>query len=246
MAWNVTTEWFDQQVKHGNYLPQEKDPTRDEIEKMIHEEIEKYDPMEHKNLEELKVLEEDDDEDEFIKQYKQKRMQEMLEYSKKAKYGKVREIRKQDYIKEVNEASKECFVVLLLHQDHIESSRVLDKILENLAMKFPTVKFLRIQATNCVHNFRDEDVPTIFIYKDGEVFRKFLPAPYYFGGSKMTADKVEWIFGSLGIIKSTLLDDPFDEQGHFVNIKKDKVKRDDESDDEEREERQNRWKIIKK
>lgn len=32
MAHGVNTEWFDLQVKHGNYLPKEKEPTLAEVQ----------------------------------------------------------------------------------------------------------------------------------------------------------------------------------------------------------------------
>ena len=110
-----------------------------------------------------------------------------------------------------------------------------------MATKYPHVKFLKIQATNCVTNFRDQDVPSIFIYKDGEMFKKFLPAPFYFGGSQMNWKKVEWIFNSLGVIKTDLVEDPFEEKDSFKMKKKTKINRDDESDSDDGKE--SRWKI---
>lgn len=238
MAYNVTTDWFDQQVKHGNYIAQEKDQTREEIEAIVREAVNNYDPLEHKNLDELDELE--DEKDDFILQaYKEKRLNELKEFAKGAKYGSVREIRKQEYKAEITECN-DVFIVLHLHQDHIELSRVLNQILINLAKKFPCVKFLRIEATNCVENFRDEDVPTVFLYRDGKIARQFLPAPFYFGGANMNWKKVEWILNSEGILKTELEEDPFEAQSEF-KIKK-KVKRDDESDSEE-ESKPSRWNI---
>lgn len=45
----VTTEWFDQQVKHGNYIPNEVKETNDEIENIVREVIENFDPMSKKH-----------------------------------------------------------------------------------------------------------------------------------------------------------------------------------------------------
>lgn len=239
MAHGVTTEWFDQQVKYGNYLPNEKQVTNDEIENIIRNEIEKYDPLENKKIEELDELEDLEDE-RIIQKYKEKRIHELQEYARGAKFGQLREIRKDDYIKEVNEASKESFVVLLLHQDYIEQSRILNEILIRLAKKFPCVKFLRIEATNCIKDFEDKSVPAIFIYKDEKVFKQFVPAPYYLGGARMTANKVEWVLSSLKVLDTDLEADPFDESS--FKIKKQKIKRDDESDSEE-ENKPNRWNI---
>lgn len=48
---------------------------------------------------------------------RQKRMQEMQQAASKEKYGEVTQISKPDFVKEVTEASKECFVVVHLYQD---------------------------------------------------------------------------------------------------------------------------------
>ena len=63
MAHGVSSEWEDIHVKLGNYLPREKQTTNDELEKIAIETLEKYDPLEKKTLDELKELEDDEDED---------------------------------------------------------------------------------------------------------------------------------------------------------------------------------------
>ena len=252
MAYNVTSEWEDIHVKLKNYLPREKEPTTDEIEKIAIEVAEKYEPLEHKKLEELNELDDDDYEDDVIKQYKEKRMAELKEFASKPKFGSVTELRKQDYITEVNNAPKDVFVVLHLYQTYVTECNVLNKVFDYLAQKFVLVKFMRIVATNCVENFQDEDCPTVFIYKNGTMFKQFLRASYFFGGKNIDWKsiillilEVEWVLSSIGILKSELLDDPF-EQNEFKPFKKDKIKRDDESDDEDRDDREYSWRILKK
>jgi len=186
MAQGVSTEWEDIHVKLGNYLPREKNPTNDEIEKVTIEALENYNPMENKNLEELNELEDSDDEDEVIKAYKEKRMQEMKEYAVKIKFGKVLELRKQDYIAEVTNAPKDVFVVLLLYQTYVENSNILSNIFDYLANKFQLVKFMKIVATNCIEKYKDDDVPGVIIYQNAKLIRQFIPAPFYFGGQNLS------------------------------------------------------------
>jgi len=171
-------------------------------------------------------------------------MQELKEFSAKPKFAKVIELRKQDYIAEVTNAPKDVYVVLHLYQTYVEASNILSKIFDNLAVKFPLVKFMRIVATNCVENFKDEDVPGVLIYQNGKLIRQFMPASYYFGGKNISWKKVEWILSSLKIVTSELEDDPFDddEPRMQINNKTKKTKRDDESDDEEKNEKEYYWK----
>jgi hypothetical protein len=185
MAWNVTTEWEDIHVKLKNYLPKEKDPTGEQMEKLAIETAERFDPLENKTLDELKIMEEDNDEDEEIRRYKEMRLAEMKEFAKKPKFGKVAEIRKQDYLSEVNNAPKDVFVVLHLYQDCVEECMILNEIFNYLSRKFILVKFLKIVANNCVENFSDSDCPAVFIYFNGKPIKQFLRANYYFGGKNM-------------------------------------------------------------
>ncbi len=48
MAHGVNTEWFDLQVKHGNYLPKEKERTLAEIQKEAQEKFEEENKLENK------------------------------------------------------------------------------------------------------------------------------------------------------------------------------------------------------
>jgi hypothetical protein len=48
MASKVTTEWFDLQVQHGNYLANEKETTLAEEQKAMREKKEEFDKLENK------------------------------------------------------------------------------------------------------------------------------------------------------------------------------------------------------
>jgi hypothetical protein len=201
MAYGVSTEWEDIQVKVGNYLPREKEATNDEIEKVAIETLEKYDPLETKTMEELVELEESDDEDEVIKAYKEKRMKEMKEFAAKPKFGKVLELRKQDYIAEVTNAPQDVYVVLLLYQTYVQNSNILSNIFDNLATKFPLVKFMRIVATNCIEKYKDADVPGVIIYQNAKLIRQFIPASYYFGGNNLSWKSISFFHNNILIFR---------------------------------------------
>lgn len=237
MANHVTTEWEDIHVKLGNYLPtEEQTASNDELQKIALEAIEKYDPLDHKNLDQLDELEDDED-DEVLRQYKEKRLKEMREFAAKPHYGKVYELKKQDFVAEVTNAPKEVYVVLHLYQDYVMDSKVLDKIFENLAKKFILVKFMRIRATNCIEGYPDNNVPGVIIYHNNALMKQFLPCTYYFGGEgHLSEKKVEWILSSLGVLKTDLEEDPFDEDdddGYKVKKDNKRKKEDFDSDSDE-------------
>ena len=253
MANHVTTEWEDIHVKLGNYVPTEKTAeSNDKIQQIAIEEMQKYDPLANKTVEQLDELEDEED-DEVLKRYKEKRIKEMKELASRPHYGKLLELRKMDYIQEVTNAPKGVYVVLHLYQEYIMDSKILDKILDSLAHRFVLVKFMRIRASECIEGFQDKDVPAVIIYHDGNLIKQLIPAAYYFGGSgKLSAEKVEWILGSLKVLKSELENDPFDDEeeaGYSSSKAHKKQKDDNESDSEEdgrKKDREYGWNFIRK
>lgn len=182
MANKVTTEWEDIHVRLGNYLPtQEKSETMAELENITLNVIENFDPLKSKTDEQIKEMVLEDEEDEFIKEYQQKRLNELKEFSKKTKFGTLIEIRRQDFVTEVNNAPSEVYVVLGLYNDSVESSLLLCKSLEFLANKFPLVKFLKIVANNCIENIREYDIPSLIIYYGGKLLKQYIPAAMVLG-----------------------------------------------------------------
>ena len=110
----------------------------------------------------------------------------MKDFAGKPKYGKVLELRKQDYIAEVTNAPKDVWVILHLYENWSEPSNILAQIFEYLAQKFPLVKFMKIIATNCVEKFNDADVPGVLVYQSARLMRSFVPATHFFGGKNLS------------------------------------------------------------
>lgn len=56
-----------------------------------------------------------------------------------------------------------------------------------LAVKYPTVKFLKSISTTCVPNYPDKNLPTIFVYFEGEM-KKQIVGSLEFRGPNLTLD----------------------------------------------------------
>lgn len=173
MAHGVTSEWEDIHVKLGNWEARPTEISQAELNKQAIEKAEQFDPLANKNLEELKELEDDFDDD-FLEQYKKKRLEEIKSASLKPQFGDVVEISKQDYVNEVTNAPKDVYVILHLHQDYVESSCRLDMIFGELAKNYIHHKFLRIKADRCIEKFPDAKVPTLIIYKSGDLLHNII------------------------------------------------------------------------
>ena len=75
------------------------------------------------------------------------------------------------------------------------------------AAKNPNVKFLKSISTTCIPNYPDRNLPTLFVYYEGEM-KKQLAGPHNFRGMNMTSDEFEYILSKTGAIKTEIKSDP--------------------------------------
>ncbi|GAA5993405.1 hypothetical protein JCM10908_002650 [Rhodotorula pacifica] len=97
----------------------------------------------------------------------------------KRKFGRVYPIGKVDYKREVTEASNEELpgepegwgtgVVCVLFKDTVPESKKLMPIINELASLYPSTKFVSIVSDHCIENYPDKNVPTMIIYRKGQM-----------------------------------------------------------------------------
>lgn len=106
---NETTEWDDLQRKFGNLPPLPKEVKEEEIYLQTIDKLENENALEKKSLNELKLLEEDCVDEEYLKiiqKYKNDRINETRKNRALEVFGDVYEISKDNFITHVNETSK--------------------------------------------------------------------------------------------------------------------------------------------
>ncbi|XP_064383515.1 phosducin-like protein 3 [Halichondria panicea] len=205
------TQWNDVLRSKGILPPKANEATIDEqtIVKMLEETVAKktggkaYDDMTLDELDEF----EDEEDDRVMQQYRQRRMAEMLATQQKAQFGSVKEISAIDYVGEVNKAGEDVWVVLHLYKSGIPLCALLNQHIAQLAAKFPATKFLKSVSTTCIPNYPDRNLPTFFIYFEGDMKGQLVGAQQ-FGGMNLTLDSLEWMLSEKGAVKSTLEEDP--------------------------------------
>jgi len=97
--------------------------------------------------------------------YKRQRVKDMQAQARSEIYGSVTQITKPDYNQQVTIASQSCWVVVILFQTYIPSSRLLLAYIETMAKKYKATKFIKIQADLCIENYPDVYViATVLIF----------------------------------------------------------------------------------
>ncbi|KAL2314917.1 Phosducin-like protein C2A9.09 [Schizosaccharomyces pombe] len=185
------TEWNDI-LRSKGILP-EKEPDVDDVlddalvdaKQLAHE-----NRLENKDLDELAELEDEED-DEFLQMYRNKRMQEWKDQMSKAKFGSVYPISKPEYTAEVTDASKEVFVVVHMFQDSLPACKLLAAILERLAPMYPQIKFVKIPGKQAVENYPEAMMPTLLIYGHGDLQQQILTLATLGGMNTSVVDVAE-------------------------------------------------------
>ena len=145
------------------------------------------------------------DEDEFLKRYRQQRLQEL----KQGLFGEVVPISRPDWGREVNEDSMKVWVVVVLTSHDVDRTGSVENAIQVLAPKFSTVKFVTIPSGAAIPNWPDDNLPTIFLYRYGKLQTELIRMK-----KCITAEELEWKLAELQVLETTMEEAPLgNEQG---------------------------------
>lgn len=209
---NADTEWNDILRKKGILPPKEGLKELEEEEEGKEEQrlqqsvVKTYEDM---TLEELQENEDEfsEEDERAIEMYRQQRLAEWKATQLRNKFGEVLEISGKDYVQEVTKAGEGLWVVLHLYKQGIPLCSLINHHLSGLARKFPDVKFIKAISTTCIPNYPDRNLPTVFVYREGDIKAQFI-GPLVFGGMNLTIDELEWKLSESGAIKTELEENP--------------------------------------
>jgi hypothetical protein len=201
---NADTEWNDILRKHG-IIPEKPPSPTPMIEEAILEgrRLAHENRLEGKDLDELDALEDEEDEA-FLQQYRQKRMQELNALQTRSIHGSVYPISKPDWNREVTEASRRApvFVSLTSSSDFQIESSVLSELWRQAAKEYGDVKFCEIRGAQAIENYPDRNCPTIIIYKDGEPVKQIITLATV-GGVRMSMLQLDDLLVEVGAVSDT-------------------------------------------
>ncbi|KAI9655724.1 MAG: hypothetical protein M1821_005159 [Bathelium mastoideum] len=160
--------------------------------------------LEGKDLEELAELEDEED-DGFLNEYRQKRLTELKTISSASVHNQVYPLQKPDYAREVTEASRSSFVLVLLisSQGTNVESQLLIEVWRELAARFGDIKFCQIRADMCIEGYPEKNTPTVLIYRDGDIKKQIVTLRELQGIQTSTKD-MERVLVSVGAIHPRL------------------------------------------
>uniref|UniRef100_A0A8C0T0P3 Phosducin thioredoxin-like domain-containing protein n=2 Tax=Canis lupus familiaris TaxID=9615 RepID=A0A8C0T0P3_CANLF len=93
------------------------------------------------------------------------------------------------------------------YQSWIPLCALINQHFSGIARKFSDVKFIKAISTTCIPNYPDRNLPTIFVYLEGDIKAQFI-GPLVFSGMNLTIDELEWKLSESEAIKTDLDENP--------------------------------------
>ncbi|KAK7101878.1 phosducin-like protein [Littorina saxatilis] len=143
-------------------------------------------------------------EDEFIKEYRLQRIEEMRKALEKVpQFGKVVRLSGDNFIQEIDKERPCVTIIVHIYEDKVDACEAMNGCLMCLAREYPTVKFCKITATDAKlsSHFTVAGVPALLIYKNGELIGNFLQLSKEFGDDFYATD-VESFLEEHGLLPS--------------------------------------------
>jgi thioredoxin-like negative regulator of GroEL len=117
-------------------------------------------------------------------------MKEYLEAAAKDVFGELYPISKPDFISQVTEASKNYPVIVFLYKSGLQASQLMHNTLQIVASRHKSSKFTAIESTQCIPNYPDRNVPTLLLYREGELVHQIVGLDTL-GGMRMSLKSLE-------------------------------------------------------
>ncbi|KYQ99895.1 phosducin-like protein [Tieghemostelium lacteum] len=151
---------------------------------------------------------EEEDSDDELKRLRQQKLQQWKQQkegsttskdSGKKVFGYLKQISASEYVDEIDNEPTDVFIVIHLFQSYIPECVLLNQFLTQLAISNRYVKFLKILSTEAKSSYHDAALPTLLVYKKGDLVASFIPITEELG-AKFDKEDVELLLASYSII----------------------------------------------
>lgn len=153
------------------------------------------------SIQEYELLQDEDERS--LKRYRKQCMQEMHErLSFGPTFEVVHELESgEDFLEVIEKEHRLTLVVVHIYQHGVKGCEELNSCMDCLASEYPSVKFCRINAVDsgAAERFSPEVLPTLLVYKAGELLGNFLAVTQYFKEEFFATD-VEVFLNEYGLL----------------------------------------------
>lgn len=154
-------------------------------------------------MQEYNMLQEDEDDEDFLKQYRLQRIEEMRRQLYRGKrFEQVFELRSgEDFLEALDMEDKSTLVMIHIHEADVPGCDSMAGSLLCLAQEYPLVKFCSVRgsAIGTSPLFRGSALPALLVYKGGDLIGNFVRVTDQLGEDFFAVD-VEALLQEYGLL----------------------------------------------
>lgn len=147
--------------------------------------------------------------DDFLQEFQKRRMQEMLAISGMLpKFGEVISLKNGDeFLQSIDAENKNVTVIIHIYEDKFKACKTMNKCMAKLAEEYPAVKFCKILSTvaGLSKKFKTVALPTLLVYKNGQVIGNFIRMGEEFGDEFYASDVESYLIEHALLPDKTLM-----------------------------------------
>ncbi|XP_022364175.1 phosducin [Enhydra lutris kenyoni] len=154
------------------------------------------------SIQEYELIHRDKEDENCLRKYRRQCMQDMHQkLSFGPRYGFVYELETGEQFLETIGKEQKITIVVHIYEDGIKGCDALNSSFTCLAAEYPMVKFCKIKASNtgAGDRFSSEVLPTLLVYKGGELISNFISVTEQFAEEFFSGD-VESFLNEYGLL----------------------------------------------
>ena len=155
------------------------------------------------SIQEYELIHQDKEDENCLRKYRRQCMKDMHQkLSFGPRYGFVYELHTgEQFLETIEKEQKSTTIVVHIYEDGIKGCDALNSSLTCLAAEYPMVKFCKIKASNtgAGYRFSADVLPTLLVYKAGELISNFISVAEQFAEDFFAGD-VESFLNEYGLL----------------------------------------------
>ncbi|XP_040841120.1 phosducin [Ochotona curzoniae] len=155
------------------------------------------------SIQEYELIHQDKEDEDCLRKYRRQCMQDMHQkLSFGPRYGFMYELQTgEQFLETIEKEQKITTIVVHIYEDGIKGCDALNSSLTCLASEYPMVKFCKIKASNtgAGDRFSSDVLPTLLVYKGGELISNFINIGEQFAEEFFAGD-VESFLNEYGLL----------------------------------------------
>mmetsp|Transcript_32371 Transcript_32371/g.85050 ORF Transcript_32371/g.85050 Transcript_32371/m.85050 type:complete len:368 (+) Transcript_32371:241-1344(+) len=141
------------------------------------------------------------EEEDFLSKFREARIRELQSASTQPVFGNIVEVAAHEYCEAIDKCDPRVFVVVHIYEDYVKECGRMNRCFEELARSYTNVKFVRLKSTESPSPFDPVTLPTICVYKAGDLCNSFVRVQDTVG-TNFSSDDIEWMLNQEGVFES--------------------------------------------